>query len=88
MCTTCSECVADVYFGVKTLLCNIHTRPCTSAHNTCKVYVALTAKNRPDHIRLSVMVRSRSTQFTVHASSQLCHGPPKQGHFSAILVGL
>jgi len=31
MCTTCSECVADVYVGVKTHLCNIHTRPCTSA---------------------------------------------------------
>ena len=44
MCTTYSECVADVYVGVKTHLCNIHTRPCTSAHNTCKVLVALTAK--------------------------------------------
>ena len=44
MCTTCSECVADMYVGVKTHLCNIHTRPCTSAHNTCKVHVTLTAK--------------------------------------------
>jgi len=44
MCTTCSECVADVYVGVKSHLCNIHTRPCTSAHNTCKVHVTLTAK--------------------------------------------
>ena len=41
MCTTCSECVADVYVGVKTHLCN---SPCTSAHNTCKVHVTLTAK--------------------------------------------
>ena len=41
MCTTCSECVTDVYVGLKTHLCNIHTRPCTSAHNTCKVHVTL-----------------------------------------------
>ena len=39
MCTTCSECVV----GVKTNLCNVHTRPCTSAQNTCsKVHVLLT----------------------------------------------
>jgi len=42
---------------------------------------------RPDHIRLSALVRSQSTQFIVHASSQLGRGPPKRGHFSAILVG-
>jgi len=35
---------ADVYVGVKTHLCNIHIRPCTSAQNTCKVHVILTAK--------------------------------------------
>jgi len=38
MCTTCSEFVTDVYLGVKTHLCNVHTLPCTtillsSAHN-------------------------------------------------------
>jgi len=45
MYTTCSECVADVYVGVKTHLCNIHTCPCTSAQNTCsKVHATLTAK--------------------------------------------
>ena len=33
MCTTCSECVTDVCVGIKTHLCNIHTRPCTSAHD-------------------------------------------------------
>ena len=44
MCTTCSECVADVYVGVKTHLCNIHTCPCTSAQNTCKVHATPTAK--------------------------------------------
>ena len=44
MCTTCSECVTDVYVGVKTHLCNVHTLPCTSAQNTCsKVHVTLTA---------------------------------------------
>jgi len=32
-------------------------------------------------------VRSQSTQFIVHASSQLGRGPPKRGHFSAILAG-
>jgi len=35
---------ADVYVGVKTHLCNIHTCPCTSAQNTCKVHVTLNAK--------------------------------------------
>jgi len=35
---------ADVYVGVKTHLCNIHTCPCTSAQNTCKVHATLTAK--------------------------------------------
>jgi len=44
MCTTCSKCVTDVYVGVKTHLCNMHTRTCTSAHNTCKVPATLTAK--------------------------------------------
>jgi len=43
-CTTCSERVTDVYVGVKTHLCNVNTRPCTSARNTCfKVHVTLTA---------------------------------------------
>jgi len=35
---------ADVYVGVKTHLRNIHTFPFTSAQNTCKVHVTLTAK--------------------------------------------
>jgi len=44
MCTTCSECVTNVYVGVKTHLCNVHTLPCTSAQNTrSKVHVTLTA---------------------------------------------
>jgi len=46
-----------------------------------------TTARRPDHIRLSALVRSRSAQFIVHASSQLGRGPPKRGHFSAILAG-
>ena len=41
---------------------------------------------RPDHIRLSALVRSRSTQFTAHPSCQLGCGPPKRGHFSTILA--
>jgi len=49
--------------------------------------VRITTAHRPDHIRLSALVRSRSTQFIVHASSQLGHAPPKRGHFSAILAG-
>ena len=47
--------------------------------------VRSTTVRRPDHIRLSTLVRSRST---VHASSQLVYGPPKRGHFSVILAGL
>ena len=35
---------ADVYVGVKTHLCNIHTCSCTTAQNTCKVHASLTAK--------------------------------------------
>jgi len=35
---------ADVYVGVKTHPCNKLTCPCTSAQNTCKVHVTLTAK--------------------------------------------
>ena len=53
----------------------------TAAHHT------ITTARRPDHICLSALVRSRSTQFIVHASSQLGRGPPKRGHFSAILAG-
>ena len=53
----------------------------TADHHT------ITTARRPDHIHLSALVRSRSTQFIVHASSQLGHGPSKRGHFSAILAG-
>jgi len=35
---------ADVYVGLKTHLCKVHTCPCTSAQNTCKVHATLTAK--------------------------------------------
>ena len=36
---------ADVYVGVKTHLCSVHTCPCTSVQNTCsKVHATLTAK--------------------------------------------
>jgi len=51
-----------------------------AAHHT------ITTARRPDHIRLSALVRSRSTQFIAHPSCQLGCGPPKRGHFSAILA--
>ena len=44
MYTTCSECVADVYVGVKTHLCYVRTCSCTGTQNTCKEHVTLTAK--------------------------------------------
>jgi len=53
----------------------------TVAHRT------ITTARRPDHIRLSALVRSRSTQFTAHPSYELGRGPTKRGHFSAILAG-
>jgi len=54
----------------------------TAAHHT------ITTARSPDHIRLSALVRSQFTRFIVHASSQFGRGPPKRGHFSAILAGL
>ena len=63
MCTICSECVADVYVGVETHLCNIHTRPCTSAQNTCKVHVTLTAKKTLE-APFDTVLRSLSQQTT------------------------
>jgi len=53
----------------------------TAAHRT------ITTARRPDHIRLSALVQSRSTQFMAHRSCQLGRGLPKRGHFSAILAG-
>jgi len=53
----------------------------TAVHHT------ITTARRPDHIRLSALVRSWSTQFTAHPSSELGRGPPKRGHFPAILAG-
>jgi len=52
----------------------------TAAHHT------ITTARHPDHIRLSALVRSRSTQFRAHPNCQLGCGPPKRGHFSAISV--
>jgi len=54
----------------------------TAAHHT------ITTGRHPDHIRLSALVRSQSTQFTAHPSCQFGCGPPKRGHFSANLVGV
>ena len=63
MCTTCSKCVTDVYVGVKTHLCNLHTRPCTSAQNTCKVHVTLTAKKNA-HIYIPTYICIRMHMHT------------------------
>ena len=54
----------------------------TAAHHT------ITTARRPNHIRLSALVRSRSTQFMAHPSCQLGRGPPKRCHLSAILAGI
>jgi len=51
----------------------------TVAHRT------ITTARRPDHLRLSALVRSRSTQVTAHPSYQLGRGPPKRGHFLHLL---
>ena len=77
MCTTCSECVTDVHFGVKTHLCNVHTLPCTSAQNTyCKVHVRLTAgrgHTRPciyaGNACACTWVRTRAQDTTRHAEA-------------------
>ena len=53
-------------------------QPNLTPRSSALLPVRITTARRPDHIRLSALVRSRSTQFIVHASSQLCHGPPKQ----------
>jgi len=51
-------------------------------------YHTITTARCPDHIRLSALVRSQSTQFIAHPSCQLGCDPPKRGHFSAILAGV
>jgi len=53
----------------------------TAAHHT------ITTARRPDHIHLFALMQSQSTQLMAHPSCQLGRGPPKQGHFPAILVG-
>jgi len=57
------------------------------AKSSALLPVRITTARRPDHIHLSALVRSRSTQFIVHTSSQIGHGPRKRGHFPAILAG-
>jgi len=62
-------------------------QPNLTPRSSALLPVRITTARRPDHIHLSALVWSRSTQFIVHASSKLGHGPPKRGHFSAILAG-
>ena len=86
MCTTCSECVTDVYFGVKTHLCNEHTLPCTGAQNTSfKVHVTLTAgcaHTRPCiyactcmHMHMGAYTRPRHHLPPSIAGTGRCSGP-------------
>jgi len=70
-----------------TALQRLRGQPNLTPRSSALPPVRITTARRPDHIRLSALVRSRSIQFIVHASSQLGHGPPKRGHFSAILAG-
>ena len=62
-------------------------QPNLTPRSSALLPVRITTARRPDHIRLSALVRSRSTPYLVHASSQLGHGPPKRGYFPAILAG-
>ena len=62
-------------------------KPNLTPRSSALLPVCITTARCPGHIRLSALVRSRSTQFIVHASSQLGRGPPKGGHFSAIWAG-
>jgi len=70
-----------------TALQRLRGQPNLTPRSSALLPVRITTARRPDHIRLSALVQGRSTQFIVHASSQLCHGPPKRGHSSAILAG-
>jgi len=51
-------------------------QPNLTPRSSALLPVCITTARRPDHIRLSALVRSRSTQFIVHASSQLGHASP------------
>ena len=93
MCTTCSGCVTDVYVGVKTHLCNVHTLPCTSAQNTCsKVHVTLTtgcAHTRPCiyactcmHMHMGAYARPRHRQTHSGAAIKTLH-PRIRAHMHA-----
>ena len=51
-------------------------QPNLTPRSSALLPVRITAARRPDHIRLSALVRIRSTQFIVHASYQLGHAGP------------
>jgi len=70
-----------------TALQRLRMQPNLTPRSSALLPVRITTARRPDHIRLSALVWSRSTQFIAHTSSQLGHGPPKRGHCSAILAG-
>jgi len=51
-------------------------QPNSTPRSSALLPVRITTARRPDHIRLSALVRIRSTQFIIHASSQLGHAGP------------
>ena len=51
-------------------------QPNLTLRSSALLPVRIKTSHRPDHIRLSALVRSRSTHFIVHASSQLGHAGP------------
>jgi len=51
-------------------------QPNLTPRSSALLPVHITTARRPDHICLSALVRSRSTQFIVHTSSQLGHAGP------------
>jgi len=64
---------ADVYVGVKTYLCNVHTCPCTSVQNNCsKVHVTLTAK-KCTYILYIYMSAHIHTYTYIHTRIQNVH---------------
>jgi len=65
---------ADVYVGVKTHLCNIHTCPCTSAQNTCKAALQRTCKEplqTKKALHVSFVRRNQTTFCTSNARTSL-----------------
>jgi len=73
---------ADVYVGVKTHLCSVHTCPCTSVQNTCsKVNATLTAKNAHIYIPTPICIR-------IHMYTNTHAHPLHHPHAEALILRL